>query len=345
MGSQFSFIYDVIIVAVLAIAAFSGAHKGFVGQVVGLAAGLIGFICAVSLSGPVGEWAYTSFVEEPLSASISDTLDESMSGITLPGVSDMDFDKVKVSGVAVTEIVPEYSGTEKAVFDLSKVDLSDTGFDPSELGSFGFGAGTDISSINAKSAEFTRSDIEQSGLGKLVTAQVIAVNMLNTPLYSEIAGYIGAVGKAIPAIFGTQADELSGGDTAALRSLVLTMINTSDSVKDSVIEHMIRPVFTAAVQTVAFILIFAVVSMVIAIVAGALKIVNKLPVVGTANRLLGFAAGIVSGLIFTAVICIVLRLVIGLTDGTVIFLNEDTIEQTALFKYFYDSELLNSLNG
>ena len=44
MGSQFSFIYDIIVVAVLAAAVFSGAHKGFVSKVVGLAAGLVGFI-------------------------------------------------------------------------------------------------------------------------------------------------------------------------------------------------------------------------------------------------------------------------------------------------------------
>lgn len=78
MGSQFSFIYDIIVVAVLAAAVFSGAHKGFVSKVVGLAAGLVGFICAISLSGPVGNWAYSSFVEKPLSEAVSTTLDESM---------------------------------------------------------------------------------------------------------------------------------------------------------------------------------------------------------------------------------------------------------------------------
>ena len=94
MGSQFSFIYDIIVVAVLAAAVFSGAHKGFVSKVVGLAAGLVGFICAISLSGPVGNWAYSSFVEKPLSEAVSTTLDESMGSITLPGVAGMDFDKV-----------------------------------------------------------------------------------------------------------------------------------------------------------------------------------------------------------------------------------------------------------
>lgn len=341
MGSQFSFIYDIIVVAVLAAAVFSGAHKGFVSKVVGLAAGLVGFICAISLSGPVGNWAYSSFVEKPLSEAVSTTLDESMGSITLPGVAGMDFDKVKVSGVPVTDIVPEYSGTEKAVFDLSQVDLSETGFDPSAMGSFGFGSGTDITVLNGKAAEFTHSDIERSGLGKLVTAQVIAVKMLDTPLFSEISGYVGVIGQTVPALFGDTADSISNGNSAALRSLVLTMINTSGSVRDSIMDHMIRPLFTMAVQTVAFVVIFAVVFAVIEIIASALKIVNKIPVVGSVNRVLGCAAGLVSGLLSVAVICIVVRLLVSLTDGSVIFLNNDTIGQTVLFRHFYDMGFLN----
>lgn len=341
MGSQFSFIYDIIIAAVLAAAVFSGAHKGFVSKVAGLAAGIVGFICAISLSGPVGDWAYSSFVEKPLSEAISTTLDESMGSVTLPGVAGMDFDKVKVSGVPVTEIVPEYSGTEKAVFDLSVVDLSETGLDPSGLGNFGFGSGTDITALNGKAAEFTRSDIERSGLGKLVTAQVISVKMQDTPLFGEISGYVGVIGQTIPAVFGKPADSISGGDVTALRSLVLTMINTSESVKNSIMDHMIRPLFTLAVQTAAFIVIFAAVYAVIAIIANALKVVNRIPVVGPVNRLLGCAAGLVSGLLSIAVICIVVRLMVSLTDGSVIFLNDDTIAQTVLFRHFYDMEILN----
>ena len=178
-------------------------------------------------------------------------------------------------------------------------------------------------------------------MGKLVTAQVIAVKMLDTPLFSEISGYVGVIGQTVPALFGDTADSISNGNAAALRSLVLTMINTSGSVRDSIMDHMIRPLFTLAVQTVAFVVIFAVVFAVIEIIASALKIVNKIPVVGSVNRVLGCAAGLVSGLLSVAVICIVVRLLVSLTDGSVIFLNNDTIGQTVLFRHFYDMGFLN----
>ena len=52
-----------------------------------------------------------------------------MSSITLSGLSGMDFDSVKISGTPVSEITPDYSGTDKVVIDLSNVDLSGTGFE------------------------------------------------------------------------------------------------------------------------------------------------------------------------------------------------------------------------
>lgn len=343
MGSQFSFIYDLIVAAVLVGAVFSSVRKGFVSKVVGLASGLIGFLLAITLSGPIGSWAYGSFIEKPLSEAVSATLDESMGSISLMQLSDMDFDKARVSGTVVTDIVPEYSGTDKAVFDLASVDLSETGFDPAELTQFGFDGTEDISSLNGKAAEFTRSDINGSGLGKLVTAQVISVKMLDTKLFSEISGYVSIIGNTIPAVFGTSADGISGGDVTALRSLVLTMINTSSSVKSAVMDHMIRPAFTVAVQTAAFVVIFVVVFAVVEIIASALKVVNRIPVVGTVNKVLGGVAGLLTGLLAVAVICIVVRLMISLTDGTVIFLNEDAIGQTILFRAFYNMDMLNFL--
>lgn len=344
MGSQFSFVYDIIVAAVLIMAVFSSARKGFVSTVVGLAAVVVGFICAISLCGPLGNLAYDSFVEKPLSEAVSSTLDESMGSITLGSVSSMDFDEVKVSGTRVADIVPEYSGTNKAVFDLSLVDLSGTGVDSADLTRFGFKTAEDLSVLNGKSAEFTRSDIDKYGLGKLVTAQVIAVKLLDTPMYDQISGYVNVIGQTIPAIFGDTADSISGGNAAAVRSLVLIMIDTSSSVKDAIMDHMIRPLFTVAVQTVIFVILFAVVSIVLAIIANVLKIVNKIPVVGGMNMFLGGCAGLVSGLLSVFVICIVVRFLISLTDGSVIFLNEMTINETSIFRYFYDMSILNFLN-
>lgn len=181
MGSQFAIVYDILIAVVLVFAIFSGAKRGFVSAVVGIAAVFVGFFCAMTFSAPLTELVYTSMVEKPLTEAVSQTLDDNMSSITLSGLSGMDFDSVKISGTPVSEITPDYSGTDKVVIDLSNVDLSSTGFESADLSKFGFGSSEDYAHMNGKTAEFTMADINAYGLGKLATAQVIAVKLAASP--------------------------------------------------------------------------------------------------------------------------------------------------------------------
>lgn len=344
MGSQFAIVYDILIVVVLLFAVFSGAKRGFVSVVVGIAAVFVGFFCAVTFSSPITELIYSSAVEKPLSEAVSQTLDDNMSSITLSGLSGMDFDKVKVSGTPVSEMTLEYSGTNKVVYDLSDVDLSGTGFEDADLSKFGFGSSEDYSHMNGKNAEFTRSDIEANGLGKLVTAQVIAVRLSASPMISGIKEYVGLIGGMFPAQLQEVSQGIGDGEISMVRTLVLTMINCSSSVKTAVIDNMLHPAFSLMINTFVFTGIFILVTCVLNLLARTLKIVNKVPVVGNVNGLLGGVCGIVSGLISVCIICIVVRLIVYISGGNTMLLNETAIGSTYVFKYFYNFEFLNFLN-
>lgn len=343
MGSQFAIVYDILIAVVLVFAIFSGAKRGFVSAVVGIAAVFVGFFCAMTFSAPLTELVYTSMVEKPLTEAVSQTLDDNMSSITLSGLSEMDFDSVKISGTPVSEITPDYSGTDKVVIDLSNVDLSGTGFESADLSKFGFGSSEDYAHMNGKTAEFTMADINAYGLGKLATAQVIAVKLAASPMISGIQEYVGIVGGLFPAQFQDISKGISDGEISMVRSLVLTMIDCSSSVKSAVIDHMLRPAFTLVMKTIFFAVIFIVVSCVLDIVARLLKVVNKVPVIGSVNGLLGGVCGAVSGLISICVICILVRFVVTLSGGNVLLLNDTAIDSTFVFRYFYNFEFLNFL--
>lgn len=271
MGSQFAIVYDILIAVVLVFAIFSGAKRGFVSAVVGIAAVFVGFFCAMTFSAPLTELVYTSMVEKPLTEAVSQTLDDNMSSITLSGLSGMDFDSVKISGTPVSEITPDYSGTDKVVIDLSNVDLSGTGFESADLSKFGFGSSEDYAHMNGKTAEFTMADINAYGLGKLATAQVIAVKLAASPMISGIQEYVGIIGGLFPAQFQDISQGISDGEISMVRSLVLTMIDCSSSVKSAVIDHMLRPAFTLVMKTIFFAVIFIVVSCVLDIVARLLR--------------------------------------------------------------------------
>ena len=338
MGMQFAYIYDVVVVAVIAVAVFSGVRRGFVSAVISMAAVVVGFLCAMAFSTPLSEAVYTAAVEQPLNDAVSSALDESMGSLTLSGLSGMDYDNVKISGTPVGDIVPDYSGTNKAVFDLSSVDMTGTGFENADLSMFGFDGTEDISSLNGKTAEFTMEEINSKGLGRLVTAQVIAVSLKESSVFGDVSEYIRSVGEAVPAVFGGMAESVNSGELSALRSIVLVMQDSSSSIKTAVVEYIIRPGFMFAAETIFFVVIFAVVSALLGIIASLAKLVNRIPVIGSLNGFLGGCAGVVKGMLAVFLLCIAVRFIVGITKGDVIMLNDTTIESTTLFKVFYNLE-------
>ena len=343
MGSQFAIVYDIILAAVLVFSLWSGARKGFVSTVVSMAAVVVGFLCALTFSSPAAEWVYSSAVEKPVSEAVSSAMDESMGKITLSELSDMDYSSIKISGTPVGEIVPDYAGTGKVIFELYDVDFTGSGLENADLSMFGFDGTEDFSSMNGKTAEFTMSDVNQNGVGRLVTAQVIAVKLQQSDSFAGITEYTDAVGGALPNLFGGMSQEISSGEMSAIRTLVLTMMNSSASVKSAVIDNIVRPTFMLAAETVFFIVIFIVVSALLGVLASVLKIVNKIPVIGKLNGFLGGCTGLVKGLLVVFVICIIVRFVVNASGGDAMLLNETAIGSTYLFKFFYNFEFLNFL--
>ena len=197
--------------------------------------------------------------------------------------------------------------------------------------------------MNGKTAEFTMADINENGLGKLVTAQVIAVKLSASPMISGIQEYVSLIGGMFPAQLQDVSQGISDGEISMVRSLVLTMINCSSSVKTAVIDYMLRPAFTMVMKTIFFAVIFVVVSLVLDLLARMLKIVNKIPVIGNVNGVLGGVCGAVSGLITICIICIIVRFIVYISGGNTLLLNDTAIESTFVFRYFYNFEFLNFL--
>ena len=343
MGSQFAIIYDIIVLAVIGGMIFAGVKKGFASVIVGIAAVFVAFFCALLLSGPLSGLIYDNFIEKPISEAVDNALDETMGSVTLSGIEDVDFDKVLISGVPAGEYVPKYEGTGKAVVDLSDLDLSRTGIENVDLSVFGVDPDADLTSLNAKTVEFTMSDIEKYGIGKLAAAQYIAVNAVNSDFFSSFEDYAKTISEAAPGVIDALAGDIENGGTSAVRTVVLNMADASASAKDAVIGGMIEPMFTMIVKTIIFIAIFILVQIILDVIARVLKLVNKVPVIGSVNSLLGGAAGLVQGLITVFVICIVFRFIISVTGGDVMFFNETTVNSTYVFKWLYNFEFLNFL--
>lgn len=342
--TDFAIIYDIITVGLLIGMLFAGFKRGFASAVVSLAAIVVAFACAMLFSGPIADAVYKSYAEQPIEQSVSSVIDDSVGAITLSSLSDVDYSAIRVNDVAVEDIVLDYGGQNKVVMNLSDVDLSGSGITVSDLVDFGVSEDTDLHSVSGKTAEFTRTDVERYGLGRMIVAQIIACNIRNSSYFSEIAEFAQNVGEAVPLLFGGMGDEIADGKAPAVRSVVLIMMASSASFKDAVINGMIEPCVKLLVQTLAFVIIFSVVMIVLNLLSRLLKFVNKIPVIGGLNSFCGGLVGLVEGVFTVFVVCIIVRLITVLCSGTIMLFNEAEINSTYVFSVFYNFDFLNFIS-
>lgn len=341
MGAEFAIVYDIVIAAIIIFMFFSGWRKGFAKVILSMAAVIAAFGAALMFSGPIAEWVYDTYIEKPASEKLDETVDSAFSAIHLGGLSDLDFAMVKISGRYAGEIVPDYAGTNSVTFDLSELDFSETGFTEEDIQQLGLDSDFDISDVNAKSANFTKSEIDQYGLGKLVTAQFAAICLIGNNSFDSFNALFESVEKYIPGgLVYASSDNIA---VSAVRKLAVSMLESGDSIRDSMMNGIIRPNCIIIIRTIAFALIFAIVSTVIGIVANASKLLEKIPVIGKANSLLGGIAGACQGLVIVFVVCLATRLAVSLCEGNAIMFNQSVIDSTYLFKIFYEADFLNFL--
>lgn len=341
MGSEFAIVFDIAIAAIILFMFFEGWRKGFAGKILILGAAVAAFAAGMWLSEPIANGIYGKYIKQPVSEKLDSAVDASFSAIHLGGLSDADFSKVKISGVPVDEIIPEYRGTNSASFDLSVLDISEIGLTEEDLKTLGISEELDLTAINAKTVSFTEDEILKYGLGKLSVSQFAAICLLQKNDLGEFNKCFEIISKYIPGgINYGSSDNIS---VSAVRQVTLSMLETRSGIKDTLLSGMIRPSCIIIIRTVAFVLIFALVCTAVGIIARFTKILDKIPVIGKVNSLLGGLCGIFEGLVMVFMVCLATRLAISLSNGNAIMFNQATINSTYLFKRFYEIDILNFL--
>ena len=338
MGKEFSIAFDIAVIAIPAVFAFVGLKRGFAKVVLGLISTIAAFACAIALSGPIADAIYGKYVEKPIEERIDEAAGKSFSELSLGNISKIDFEKVKIDGVLAGEVELDYAGTRKTAIDLSKLDLSGTGLTGADLMKIGIVDETDLTKLNAKNAEFSMDDIEEYGLGKMAVAQYIAVNLIQQPMMKDFDNLAEQVTKYLPSIFGGSSDSKG---VSALRTIALKMLDTRNSFKDAVMNGIVKPNSILFIRTIVFGVIFLLVNLALRIAAAAAKLVNKMPVIGKVNSLLGCILGLAEGIVAVFVVCLAIRLLVAVTGANSIMFNQTAIDSTFLFKWLYDFEFLN----
>lgn len=341
MGQEFAFVFDIIIIAAAVGMTFVGIKKGFTRIIIEMLAAVISLVLAFIISEPIANGIYGQFIEKPLEQAVNEQIGgaEQIVDIKPFGETDLAFDKIKVSDVFVTEIQPDYEGTGAASMDLTNVDFSESGIEKLNLALFGVPNDVNFSSVNAKTANFTMTDIETYGLGKLITAHYLASCMVKSPVGETLGGMIDAVKKTLPNIFTDASGEAV--NVASVRTVVLAMIDTKSSVKTALMDGIISPACIIIIRSIIIILLFIVFTAILGLTARAAGFINKIPVLGKVNSLLGGIAGLCEATVMIVVFCLITRLISSMFSGNVILFNDTAINSTFLFKHIYNLDFLS----
>ncbi len=119
---------------------------------------------------------------------------------------------------------------------------------------------------------------------------------------------------------------------------MLTLITQEKESVIKIIENeIVRPVMLKTVKFLLFAVTFAVVMIVVSIIAYAAKLIKKIPVVNSADSFFGTVLGFVQGLIYTAIANAGVSLFIKLTSDSNEYLNTAVISETYVFRFLYNA--------
>lgn len=112
--------------------------------------------------------------------------------------------------------------------------------------------------------------------------------------------------------------------------------NGAEEIVSNVSQNTIKPVAVSILKTIYLLILMSVLMIVVKLLA---RTVNKLfsfSLVGKLNRVLGGTVGIVKGVIFAWIFCMVIALLISLTENGFWIFNTANIENSYIFKFFTD---------
>lgn len=121
---------------------------------------------------------------------------------------------------------------------------------------------------------------------------------------------------------------------ACERSLAGVLGDNALVMADAIVQQVIRPLITPVISIVLFFVAFALFRMLVSLLVTVLGLVNRLPVLGTVNRALGFAAGVAASLVdLFLLLCIVWAIVV-VTGGGLSVLNESLLNESLYYRAF-----------
>lgn len=99
---------------------------------------------------------------------------------------------------------------------------------------------------------------------------------------------------------------------------------------EKIVDAIVGPAVTVIIMLVIFAIAVAVFTIVASLLAKIFKVINKIPVLGFANRMGGFVVGVLTGIIYVILISCVLSIIAIITENSLAFLNIEVLNQSKI---------------
>ena len=301
------------------------------------------FVIALMISNGVSGWIYDSFISKPLEQTISTSINDALGDNVVTQLGKIDMEKAKINGKSIDSLELKADKAGKVTVNLGNVNLSNTGISKVDLTSFGVDKNIDYSNINLGSVQIHESDIEKYGIENMILTEVLAQNIKNSEVADSVNEIIDKVGETVPAL-DLKRKTIEDIDSGTINSVVVSVVQSSGNPGKAVLDNVAKPVVLVPLRTIIFVVLFILIFIILSILIKATPVINKLPLIGQLNSLLGGVAGLLQGLVIVFIVVIIAHMAVELTNNTLIFLNDMTINKSFAFSKIYNFSFLDFLN-
>ncbi|MEA4911889.1 MAG: CvpA family protein, partial [Oscillospiraceae bacterium] len=117
----------------------------------------------------------------------------------------------------------------------------------------------------------------------------------------------------------------------------------ASAASDSIVDSMLAEPATAVVRAILFILLFFVMMLVVKLIIRLVRGLNKVPVLGGVNKLLGGVIGLAEGLLVCYILVAVVSVIVTLSAENLTWLNTELVNQSRVFSLLYNFNPLNAI--
>jgi len=342
MGTQFSWFYDILLVAILLGVTYGCTRKGFAAGVINFVGTLLGFALALFVSGPAAAQIYDNFISPgivlQMTYTTSNNLPENGAITAFETLREVDMSKARINNIPFDDFILENNTPEGDTMklELMAVNMLDTGIVGGDLTFFGLDTDYDFRYIDVGYIDITAAERASHDIKDIILARIVSYRISDKAeeKYKVLDSNLIAV---LPGVARTA----SGTVDVVGRVLLAGIEHDAENLAVLVDTHMVRPVTIIPFRMFVFALVFALISVVVSAVAKSQDFADRFTLAGKVNTALGLIMGIAFSGIIAAVLVVAVSIIVALTGDTVIFLNTMTVSQTYVFKYLYGVEFLN----